>query len=248
MIKIFSFVASCAGKKSHTLQFSNELAEAFRKKAEAEGETVEYEVMTGADLRIDYCRSCISCFMNGVCPLDKADDMELLKKKIIECDIFMFGSPVYLWEMSGLAKSFFDRISYWAHRFDLLAKPCVVFSTTDSSHGREVAANLAQLMRFTGAIVVNAGHKETQGVDIDPDVTAEAMMKAYKEPEADIPFFQERIFLSRVVLVRKYFRKLGPDKTPIDEMRVFRERGLDKYVVMKEAIEGLGPEIKNWKL
>lgn len=248
MIKIFSFVASCAGKNSKTLRFSNELVEAFRKKAEAEGETVEYEVMTGADVKIDYCRSCTSCFIKGFCPLDKNDDMMLLKKKILECDIFLFGSPVYLWEMSGIAKSFIDRISYWAHRFELMGKPCVIFSTTDTSHGREVAANLTQLMRFTGAIIVNAGHKETEGYDIDPDVTADEISKIYKDPTEGITFFQERIFLSRIVLVRKYFRTHDDTRPVIDEMKVFRERKLDKYVVMKEALEALGPEIRDWKL
>lgn len=247
MIKIFSFAASCSAR-SHTKELSDKIADAIRKKAEAEGETVEYECMTGADLRIDYCRSCISCFVRGNCPLDRNDDMELLKSKILECDIFLFGSPVYLWEMSGIAKSFLDRISYWAHRFELLGKPCLVFASTDSSHGKEVAANLAQLMLFTGAMVVNAGYADAEGLQFDLGEAADRLWDVYKDPGSGTTFFQERAFLSRVILVRKYFKNRDENDTKIiSEMKVFRERKLDRYVVMKEAIEELGPEIRNWK-
>ena len=158
MIKIFSFAASCAGKGSHTAAFSDVLAQSFTELAEAEGETVAYECMTGADVRVDYCRSCISCFIKGFCPLDRSDDMELLKRKMLEADILFFGTPVYLWQMSGIAKSVIDRISYWAHRMELFGKPCLVYSTTDSSHGPEVSKELSTLLRFTGAVEIGRAH------------------------------------------------------------------------------------------
>lgn len=242
MIKIVSFAASCAGEKSHTAAFSDILANAFIKKAEAEGETVSYERITGADVRIDYCRSCRSCFLHGSCPLDQVDDMAALKKKILEADILFFGSPVYLWQMSGLAKSFIDRISYWSHRFELLGKPCVVFSSTDSSHGQEVANDLALLMRFTGAAVVNAGTKTYDSIEIAPEETAEKLMQVYKNPASAVTYFQQNAFLSRVVLARKYFKNHKEGDPVLDELRVFRERGLMNYVLLTEAIEGLCPK------
>ena len=112
-MKIFSFAASCAGERSHTAAFSDILAEAFIERAARDGETVEYERMTGAEVRVDYCRSCLSCFLKGFCPLDRSDDMGMLKRKMLEADILFFGTPVYLWQMSGIAKSVIDRISYW---------------------------------------------------------------------------------------------------------------------------------------
>lgn len=240
MIKVFSFVASCAGERSHTKKFSDRLAEAVRARAEAEGETVEYECMTGADVRVDYCRSCVSCFYKGFCPLDEADDIAMLKRKMLECDILFFGTPVYLWQMSGIAKSVIDRISYWAHRYELLGKPCVVFSRTDSSHGPEVASELARLLGFTGAVVANAGTSTIEGIEIPPEDTAERVMELYRDPSSGVTTIQQGAFLSRVIMVRKYFKKYSSeDDLIIDEMKVFRERGLDKYVLLKEAIEGM---------
>ena len=238
-IKIFSFAASCAGENSHTAGFSDILAQAFMKKAESEGETVEYECMTGADLRIDYCRSCVSCFTKGFCPLDASDDGARLKRKMLEADILFFGTPVYLWQMSGIAKSVIDRISYWTHRYELLGKPCAVFSTTSNSHGPQVAEELGRLLGFTGAIVVNAGTQTMNGVETDPDETAGKLMEIYRDPAAGVTYLQQNVFLNRVVLVRRFYRYLEENVPIPDEMRVFRERGLDRYVLMKEAIGDL---------
>ena len=239
MIKLFSFAASCAGKNSHTAAFSDILAQAFIKKAEAEGETVVCESLTGADFRIDYCRSCIRCFMQGVCPLDRSDDMAKLKEKMREADILFFGTPVYLWQMSGIAKSVLDRISYWSHRFELIGKPCVVFSSTSSSHGPEVSKELAFLMRFTGAVVIDAGTQTRRGIEIDPEETAGKLMGVYKDPASGVTAVQQNAFLGRVLHVRRYFKN-KPEEAPVtDEMRVFRERGLDRYVLLREAIEDL---------
>lgn len=238
-IKIFSFAASCAGKESHTAAFSDTLAQAFIKKAEAEGETVEYERMTGADVRIEYCRSCLSCFLRGFCPLDEVDDCAMLKRKMLEADILFFGTPVYLWQMSGIAKSVLDRISYWAHRYELLGKPCVVFSTTDTSHGLAVSKELSTLMRFTGAVVLDAGTQTIDGIEIDPAETAEKLMDLYRNPASGVSLLQQNAFLTRVILVRKYFKNLEEGAPVADEMRVFKERKLDRYVLMEEAIEEL---------
>lgn len=237
MIKIFSFAASCAGKKSHTAAFSDILAQAFMKKAALEKETVEYECLTGADLRIDYCRSCISCFMKGYCPLDQLDDCAKLKKKMLEADILFFGTPVYLWQMSGIAKSVLDRISYWTHRYELMGKPCLVFSSTDSSHGPEVSKELSMLMRFTGAIVIDAGTMTCKEIQIDPYETASKLMEVYKDPASGVTYLQQKAFLSRVILIRRYFKNIKETGQIAEEARIFRERGLDQYVLMKEAIE-----------
>ena len=239
MLKIFSFVASCAGEKSHTASFSDTLAEAIQKELGKEGEKASYERLTGADIRIDYCRSCDNCFLKGSCSLDTGDDMAMLKQKILDCDIFLLGTPVYLWQMSGLAKSFLDRISYWTHRYELLGKPAVVFSTTDTSYGPEVSAELAKLLRFTGAPVIDAGTESMGGIEIPPEETAKKLTELWKNPGSGITFLQQNAFLSRVIMVRKYLRLHKDDKEIVDEMKVFKDRGLDRYVLLEEAIRDL---------
>ena len=246
MIRVFSFVGSLAGEKSQTAQMSDALADAFRQIAEAAGEEVSYERLTGADLRVDYCRSCASCFKTGVCPLDSGDDMPKLKQKMLDCDVLLLGSPVYLWEMSGITKSVLDRISYWAHRYDLLGKPCAVFTATDTSHGAEVADNLRLLMTFTGAIAMNAGYHlikdKTRPERFERMIgeSAQRLWELYCDPCSGITPFQQRAFFSRVYVNRKALMRAAQTGKPIwDETRVCEERGINRYVLMSEAIEAL---------
>lgn len=246
MIKVFSFVGSLAGENSQTARMSDALADAFRQIAEAAGEEVSYERMTGADLRVDYCRSCSSCFKTGVCPLDSLDDMPKLKQKMLDCDVLLLGSPVYLWEMSGITKSVLDRISYWAHRYDLLGKPCAVFTSTDTSHGAEVADNLRLLMTFLGMIVLNAGYhqlkdnKRPEQFEQKIRENAQRLWELYCDPCSGITPFQQRAFFSRVYMNRKSLMRAAQNGTSVwDETRVCEERGINRYVLMSEAIEAL---------
>ena len=240
MIKLFAFAASCAGEQSHTAKMADTIAEAVRKEAEARGESVSYERLTGDDVRIDYCLSCRSCFSKGICPLDSKDGCTELKWKMLDCDIFLFGNPIYLWAMSGLAKSLLDRISYWAHRFELMGKPCIVFSSTDTTHGPEVAAELEKLMKFTGAQVVNGGCSTLQGMQSDPEETARRALDLYRDPASGVTLTQQYAFLNRVIVTRRNFNKFGPDSPELwDEFKVFRECGYDRYVLLEEAIEAL---------
>lgn len=246
MIRVFSFVGSCAGENSTTAKLSDDLAEAFREVAEAVGEEVSYERMTGAEVRVDYCRSCTSCFRKGICPLDKTDDMAKLKEKMKECDVLLFGSPVYLWEMSGIIKSVIDRITYWSHRFELLGKPCAVFTSTDSSHGAEVADNLRLLMSFMGAIPFDAAH-QTMKDRANPErfrqtlhESAEHLLELYRDPTSGITAFQQRVFFSRVYMNRRLLMHAARNGDEVwDEVRVCEERGINRYVLMSEAIKAL---------
>lgn len=120
MIKVFALIGSGAGERSNTAQLSDRLAEAFRKRAAEDGETVAYERLTAADVRVDVCRSCRSCFRSGTCPLDSVDDMGMLKQKMRDCNVLFFGSPVYMGRMSGFTKCVIDRLAGESHRLKLL--------------------------------------------------------------------------------------------------------------------------------
>ena len=252
MIKVFSFVASCRGKYSKTARMSNDLAKRFIEKAEAAEETVEYEMMTGDQLRVDYCRSCNNCFMKGECPLDSVDDMAKLKSKFLEADIIFFGTPVYLWEMSGMAKSVLDRISYWTHRLELAGKIGVTFDTTSSSHGPEVAENLKKLLEFTGMNVVSTAYALSDGhptlyykKDMDPiyDEICDRLLEAWRDPTAFITEDNENVFLN-IKAQTKQRVKLAEltGREPAAETMVNYERGIMEFDNYKEMLISIKKE------
>lgn len=145
-IRVFSFVGSLAGERSHTKRASDMLAEAVRKKAAKAGVNVSYECITADQVRIDYCRSCQSCFKRGICPLDLNDDMGMIKRRLLDADIIFFCTPVYLWEMSGISKSVIDRISYWTHRLELAGKAGVTIASTDNSTAPDFDERFRELL------------------------------------------------------------------------------------------------------
>lgn len=184
MIKVFSFIGSMAGEKSATARYSDKLARVLQEKAEKAGKELSYERITGDRIRSFYCRSCCNCFKKGICPLDEQDDMAGLKEKIRQSDILFFGSPVYLSDMSGITKNVIDRLSYWAHRYELAGKPAAVFATTDSSFGQETAQHIAEMLSYTGLVTVHTGYAR-RGMTLHPNLYLEEDMLPIWEEAAD---------------------------------------------------------------
>jgi multimeric flavodoxin WrbA len=249
MIRVFSFVASCAGENSRTARYSDALAETLKRKAEEAGEEIVYDRMTGADIRIEFCRSCSSCFKKGICPLDQTDDMPKLKRKMLESDIIFFGSPVYIGEMSGVAKCVMDRISYWAHRFELAGKLGVTFATTSNSGGQSTADHLKHMLMHTGVTVVHSSYAVTTNghpniylrAEMDPelDAIADSLMEAWVDPAQFVTPQQEAIRLvrNRINKRARTFADLINDQ-PWEETVVCETRKIAEYpsyadIVMK---------------
>ena len=55
---------------------------------------------------VEECRGCGKCFDEGLCPQDQEDSMEYIRKKILEADLIVLLSPVYLNNVSGAMKHF----------------------------------------------------------------------------------------------------------------------------------------------
>lgn len=109
MKKVVAFVGSA--RHGHTLM----AAEDFMAHLEAYGD-VETEVVRLSDHRLGYCRGCKNCFGKGeeFCPLK--DDRDTLIAKMDEADGVVFATPNFTFGMSGLMKSFLDRLGFVCHR------------------------------------------------------------------------------------------------------------------------------------
>jgi len=67
------------------------------------------------DYYIKDCTGCYSCWTKspGECIFDNTkvkDDMSLLRKKFREADLVVFASPLYIFNVSGILKTFMDRL------------------------------------------------------------------------------------------------------------------------------------------
>jgi multimeric flavodoxin WrbA len=109
MKRVTAFVGSA--RKRHT----HEAVVQFLRNLQAHGD-VEYEIVALADYRLETCRGCQACFAKGEehCPLH--DDRDLLIGKIEASDGVVFASPNYSFQVSGLMKTFLDRLGFVFHR------------------------------------------------------------------------------------------------------------------------------------
>lgn len=81
---------------------------------------------------------------------DNSDDMDLIKRKILEADVLILASPVYLHNVSGSMKNFLDRISTWAHVMRLAGKYGVVITTTSNNGNIYVQDYLKSIATYLG--------------------------------------------------------------------------------------------------
>jgi len=73
----------------------------------AEKNGAKTELVLLRNLNIKHCNGCGKCEKTKRCVIN--DDMQKLYPKIFDSDIFVFGSPSYFDNVSGLMKDFIDR-------------------------------------------------------------------------------------------------------------------------------------------
>jgi len=147
MSKIFGFIGSPFKEKSNTYTLTQKLIEALR----AEFPGLYAEIYTAGMVKLNYCKGCWCCMKNGFCPQDKEDDMGMLKAKMLEADLVIFGSPVYTYAVSGQTKVFLDRLAAWYHTLRLAGKPALTVATTAGGGAEQVHHLLSLLLSALGA-------------------------------------------------------------------------------------------------
>jgi len=94
---------SCSPRKSGNTAI---LLEEALSGAQQEGAETELFSVSGKDIRP--CDGCWACFGTGDCHIK--DDMQALLLKKVEADGIIFGTPVYVYSMTGQAKTIMDRM------------------------------------------------------------------------------------------------------------------------------------------
>lgn len=151
MKKIFAYVGSNKGKNSYTWKVTKSILDQVTSLSNGE---IKYNLISPDDIKINSCISCRSCFENGFCPQDDSDSMKSIKEEILESDLIILASPVYLHNVTGNMKVFIDRLSYWVHIFRLSGKLGVTISTSDSNGNEYVNKYLDKFMQFCGINVI----------------------------------------------------------------------------------------------
>ncbi len=112
------------------------------------------ELITLHDKKINYCVGCDSCKKTNKCVID--DDMQELTKKVKDADGIIMSSPVYFGDMTGLAKSFIDRLRPLRNIHAFKYKVCGAISTGGFRNGGQETTihSIYDFFLIQGGIIV----------------------------------------------------------------------------------------------
>jgi multimeric flavodoxin WrbA len=176
----------------------------------------ETEIIDLIECRIAPCTACEGCTLTGTCIFD--DDVAGIIRRMRDADGIVFGSPVYIDNVTGQMKVFFDRLADAIHYQVLAGKYGCAVATTHESGGAEVVA-------YLGVISVGGIGMATKGdsgtIDAaEPDARAlgRKLADAIRDGHSDPA--QEEILNDN----REYFKKI------VEENRDFRTVEFEEWV------------------
>jgi multimeric flavodoxin WrbA len=145
MTTIVAINGSHRGEKGYTHFLLNKL------RIGAEKQGAAYEEILLANRTIHHCLGCRTCSKQNhylKCVYDQKDDVSAIFDTMRKADILIYATPIYIFAMTGLMKTFLDRITSTAdsslltvsqsglffHHIDkkLSSKPFVVLTTQDN--------------------------------------------------------------------------------------------------------------------
>lgn len=138
-MKIYAINGS-ARKKWNTATILQNVLDGFAAKAEG----AQTEMIDLYTLKYTGCTSCFQCKRLGGKSYGRCavrDDLHSVLEKVLYADALVFGSPIYFSDVTGMMRSFFERLLF----------PCFVYDKNYSSIApRKIATAFAYTMNVDG--------------------------------------------------------------------------------------------------
>ena len=150
MKKILAIIGSPNSDKSNTMTFAID----FMKSVKDLFPDVEIEAISIGTKNIGMCKGCWACTKVGKCIVK--DDLEEIQTKMLESDLILLGSPVYVHQVSAQFKSLVDRLFIWIHMLALIGKPIITVTTTAGTGARPTEKYLRNVVEMLGGIPIGS--------------------------------------------------------------------------------------------
>jgi len=190
--------------------------------AEAGAET---EIVDLCDFRVTPCTACEACSFNGICVND--DDVPAIVARMKDADGIVFASPVYIDNIPGQMKIFFDRLADAIHYQVLAGKYGCSVATTHTSGGDDVIAYQNRVLNYLGVVAVG-GISVATGGNTEAVDAAGASSRAIgkKLAHAIRDGFSDQKQEEEIAGNRAFFRDI------VEENRDFRPEDYERWVRM----------------
>jgi multimeric flavodoxin WrbA len=179
-MKILALIGSYR-KNGNTDQVIGLLEAELQNIAAQHGAPVEIETIYLGHQQIGACRGCRVCFDRGEekCPL--RDDFLAIKTKMQAADGLLVASPVYVDDVSGITKTWIDRLAHVCHRPEFAGKSAFLVVTVGGSPTSHSLRTLSLALNTWGFHIVGQAGLKT-GALMKPD----AMKTRYQKQVAKI--------------------------------------------------------------
>ena len=183
----------------------------------------EIEMIDLCDFRVTPCTACEACSFNGICVND--DDVPAIVARMKDADGIVFASPVYIDNVSGQMKLFFDRLADAIHYQVLAGKYGCSVATTYTSGGDEVVAYQNHVLNYLGVVAIG-GISVATGGNTEVVDAAEASARALGKKLADAirDGFSDQKQEEEISGNREFFRAM------VEENRDFRSEDYERWV------------------
>ncbi len=194
-------ILACIGsnrKKGNTARIVQLIEARMQTLAAQYATPLEFETLYLGDMDLRPCRGCRVCFDQGEdkCPLK--DDIPLIRAKMDAAAGLLLASPVYVDDVSGLVKTWMDRLAYLCHRPAMGGKCAYPLATVGGSSPSHTLRTLnAALLTWGYHLVGQTGLKMGALASADElpryqpaaDKAAEKLFNAVAQQKAQNPAF-----------------------------------------------------------
>lgn len=162
--------------KGSTYMIAQELADKICKKCDNKAEIKEYFLPKDFD---EPCRGCCTCFKNDLTDCPHYTKLEPLAKAVLEADLIITESPVYVYHATGQMMSFLDHFATWwvVHRprAEMTKKQAVAISTAAGGGMKSTTKDMADSLEMWG---ISKVYKYGVGVQaISPEEIPQRILK-----------------------------------------------------------------------
>lgn len=159
--------------------------EVIRGAQEAGAETTIFDLY---DMNLNPCKGCLVCRKTGNCVMQ--DDLQNIFKHIIDADVVVFGSPIYLWQITAQMKLLWDRLCGLFdenHKPRYAAKSLIMVYSQGNPNAQAFQTSIQSYEAMFKMFGLNVVNTILQTGGTDPNTVAnnqELLAKAYEAGKA----------------------------------------------------------------
>ena len=155
-MKVFIYYGNIVSTGSKATLFLEELIKQF--KSHSTFKQVIVRTPENMDLRF-------MTSWNDVLADDTVGDREIIKKEMLESDLIIIISPVFLHNVSAYTKLFLDNFASWAHTMPLIGKVGIPISLSSNNGNQFVDDYLRKIMNYWGITTMKPMSLELTGLN-----------------------------------------------------------------------------------